>query len=172
MWDEDAQDFDGAAHPILSLKAGKIIEFRGSKSVNVGSAVKINPDMVEARKLRHWYDNDAGSEQVFENISAIESTENMQWHSLHEADVELHLGTTLNKPEFFQCKATITHVTPSAYKACTQHNCNKKLVEVVEGYWCPKCSAYNDEFKYRIILNVTDFVERKNNNETDYYSRI
>lgn len=70
LWGEDAENFDGTAHPIIFIKGGRINEFSGGKSISLGSgsAMKINPDISEAHQLRGWYDND-GRNQDFNSVS-------------------------------------------------------------------------------------------------------
>lgn len=71
LWGQDAENFDGAAHPIIFVKGGKINEFGGGKSISLtsGSTMKSNPDISEAHQLRGWYDND-GRNQDFSSVSA------------------------------------------------------------------------------------------------------
>lgn len=71
LWGQDAENFDGTAHPIIFIKGGRINEFGGGKSISLssGSTMKSNPDISEAHQLRGWYDND-GRNQDFLQVSA------------------------------------------------------------------------------------------------------
>jgi len=70
---------------------------------------------------------------------------------------ELDLGRK-EKPDFFNCKASITFVKKDncLYKACPSPECNKKVTEGGGGeqYFCEKCNQSFPNFKYRMILSV------------------
>lgn len=179
LWGQDAEHFDGAAHPIIFIKGGKINEFGGGKSISLtsGSAMKINPDISEAHQLRGWYDND-GRNQDFNSVSArlINSTSwftfdihnaelkhyrtggsglTTDWVNFYEAKAR-NLGAS-EKPDYFQCKAIVHLVKTNScvYKSCSKPDCNKKVLDQDNGvYRCEKCQANSPDFKYRILLSV------------------
>lgn len=68
------------------------------------------------------------------------------------------LGST-DKPDYYQCKATINLVknsNQSFYKACPTPDCNKKVVEDgSSSYRCEKCNADFPNYKYRLLINVS-----------------
>lgn len=72
-------------------------------------------------------------------------------------DVKMrNLGNT-DKPDYYQCKATINLVknNNSYYKACPTPDCNKKVVEDLPNYRCEKCNAEFPNFKYRLLISVS-----------------
>lgn len=70
LWGQDAENFDAVSQPVIFIKGGKINEFGGGKSVSLAnsSAMKINPDISEAHRLRGWYDNE-GLNKDYSNVS-------------------------------------------------------------------------------------------------------
>lgn len=71
LWGDDAKNFDGFAKPVILLKATKVSEFSGGKTLNLigGSTMKINPDIPEGHKLRGWFDN-VGCDKILSSVSA------------------------------------------------------------------------------------------------------
>lgn len=62
-----------------------------------------------------------------------------------------------DRPDYFQCKAAVHMVKTQNpfYKACSQPDCNKKVVDDGNGvYMCEKCNIEGQTFKYRLLLNV------------------
>jgi hypothetical protein len=70
LWGSQAEEFHGISNPVLAVKNGRINEYGGGKSVSLlqSSVLQINPDTVQAHKLRGWFDS-VGAMQEQENIS-------------------------------------------------------------------------------------------------------
>lgn len=77
------------------------------------------------------------------------------------ADVkDQQLGSN-DKTDFFSTRATTMHVKPEnlAYPACPTENCNKKVVEIHDGWRCEKCDKTFAEPEYRLVgSNLLSFV--------------
>lgn len=184
LWGNDAENFDGFNNPVVLVKNAKVNEFNGGKTVSMGMGcvMKINPDIKEGHDLRGWFDN-GGSDVVTSNMSAryiaqyeflycfqiiwnfvptIHRTGtggNMSADWLDFMDVKARGLGNSDKPDYYQCKATINFVkssTNSFYKACPTPDCNKKVVEDNMTYRCEKCNAEFPNFKYRLLINVSD----------------
>lgn len=161
LWGDDAVNFEGHVQPIILVKNGRVSEFGGGKSLSLGSgsSIKINPDIPEGHKLRGWFDN-GGGENISNSVSmrtgGMAGPMNTEWLTFHEARLR-NLGSG-DKPDYFQTKAVI-HIVKSSnavYKACPQPQCNKKLVDEGNGlYRCEKCNATFQDFKYRLLVNMS-----------------
>ncbi|XP_034995364.1 replication protein A 70 kDa DNA-binding subunit [Zootoca vivipara] len=164
LWGNDAENFDGAKHPVVAIKGVKVSDFGGrTLSVVSSSSILINPDIPESFKLRGWFDSEG---QLLEptSISGTRSGPmgggDTNWKSLHEAKSE-NLGQG-DKADYFSCLATVVYLRKEncMYQACPSPDCNKKLVDLQNGlYRCEKCDRECSSFKYRMILqvNIADF---------------
>lgn len=164
LWAEEAQNFDKKVspenlHPIVAVKGVKISDFQGlSLSKTSGGKLFLNPDHVEAHKLRGWYDNTGGTVE-YQNLSNMVSggsggaSGKLMLIALADAE---RLGTN-EKPDFFSIKAIISALKREncLYKACPTTECNKKLIELgVDSYRCEKCTKEFSNFKWRLMLQV------------------
>lgn len=71
---------------------------------------------------------------------------------------ELDLGCG-EKPDYFCCKGSVAFARKEncVYKACPSPDCNKKVTEGSGGeYYCEKCNQNSPNFKYRMILTVSN----------------
>ncbi|XVF54433.1 hypothetical protein PTKIN_Ptkin05aG0179900 [Pterospermum kingtungense] len=165
LWNELANNvgqelFDIAdKSPIVAIKSLKVGDFQGvSLSTLSRSAVLINPDIPEAKKLRTWYDSE-GKESSMASIGLGLSPSKVGGRSLYTDRVSLthitgnpSLGD--DKPAFFSIKAYVSLIRPEQamwYRACK--TCNKKVTESIgSGYWCEGCQKNDDECSLRYIM--------------------
>lgn len=160
LWGDDAENFDATYQPVLAIKACRVTEFGGGKTVSLvsNSQMKINPDIPEGHRIRGWFDN-GGSEEIDVNVSMRTggaSGLKTEWVTFHEAKVK-NLGMGDN-PDYFQTKAIVhlVRVSNCVYKACPQAECNKKVVDQDDGtYRCEKCNTAYANFKYRYLVSVS-----------------
>lgn len=163
LWGETAANFEQFEQPVLLLKSARVAEFGGGKTITLsaGGSMKLNPPIDEAARLRAWFEN-GSAENITISVSArsaLGSTQSTSWMSFYEAK-ENALGTG-DKPDYFQCKALVHNIRSGniVYKACTQSDCNKKLVDQENGkYRCEKCNIEISNFKYRLLFTVTIFL--------------
>ncbi|XP_027333073.1 replication protein A 70 kDa DNA-binding subunit B isoform X2 [Abrus precatorius] len=152
--------------PVVAIKSLKVGDFQGvSLSTISKSAVLINPDIPEAKKLRSWYDfegKDASMDSVGSGSSPIS---NNGIRSVYSDRVSLsHIISTPmlgdGKPAFFSIRGYINFIKADQamwYRACK--TCNKKVTESIgSGYWCEGCQK-NDEqcsLRYIMVAKVAD----------------
>nr|CAD7459617.1 unnamed protein product [Timema tahoe] len=160
LWGSQAEEFDDTNQPVIAVKAGRINEFGGGRSVSMtqASIMLVNPDIPEAHRLKGWFDNHGVTQETV-NISARTGTGGVgfdgNWMSFKEVhDAQLGGG---DKPDYFNCKATVLLVRSenATYRACPQVDCNKKVVDMGNDmYRCEKCQAEYPNFKYRLLLSM------------------
>jgi len=159
LWGAEAEGFDGSTNPVVALKGCKVSDFGGrSLSTMFSTDMAIDPDIPEAHQLRGWFDN-VGKNEAVASISEqrmMGAGQPTAYLSIGQVK-ELDLGRK-EKPDFFNCKASITFVKKDncLYKACPSPECNKKVTEGGGGeqYFCEKCNQSFPNFKYRMILSV------------------
>lgn len=64
-----------------------------------------------------------------------------------------------HQADYYTCIATIVYLRKEncLYQACPSQDCNKKVVDQQNGmYRCEKCDKEFPNFKYRLILSVSD----------------
>lgn len=160
LWGADAEGFNDYGQPVLLVKAGRVTEFGGGKSISIGnsSVLKKNPDVSEGHYLRGWFDNGGGRE-IRNSVSAQSGGGGgnyaAEWLTFHEAKLK-NLGNG-DKADYFQIKGIISLIRSAniVYKACPQDPCKKKVIDMQNGqYRCETCNIESANFKYRMILNV------------------
>ncbi|RHN66863.1 putative replication factor A protein [Medicago truncatula] len=164
---------DAGGFPVLAVKAGKVIEFRG-KSINAIpiSRLFVNPDFPEAQSLRLWFDQDgkdSASSSISKDIS-YGGPKNELRKTVSQIKDE-GLGCT-DKPDWITTRATISFMKTDVfcYTACpvmigdrrcnkkvtrSGERCSKKVTKTVNTRW--KCDTCNQEFdvcEYRYILQA------------------
>uniref|UniRef100_A0A671UGB8 Replication protein A subunit n=1 Tax=Sparus aurata TaxID=8175 RepID=A0A671UGB8_SPAAU len=161
LWGEEAEKFDGSGQPIVAVKGAKLSDFGGrSLSASFSSTVMINPDIPEAYKLRGWYDKE-GHTMEGESLTEMKGGSgggNTNWKTLSDVKTE-HLGHG-DKADYYTCIATIVYLRKEncLYQACPSQDCNKKVVDQQNGMFrCEKCDKEFPNFKYRLILSVSNF---------------
>lgn len=61
--------------------------------------------------------------------------------------------------DYYTCIASIVYLRKEncLYQACPNQDCNKKVLDQLNGmYRCEKCDKEFPNFKYRLILSVSD----------------
>ena len=108
--------------------------------------MQINPDIEECFALRGWFDS-LGDEPTFKahsisnGASSAFSFNRAEIRSLDEVK-QAEYGMP-DKPDVFSTRATVMHIKSDniSYPACPTPNCNKKVVELGNGWRCEKCDA-------------------------------
>ncbi|XP_031346155.1 replication protein A 70 kDa DNA-binding subunit-like isoform X2 [Photinus pyralis] len=162
LWDTEAETFDGSSQPVLLLKRARVSEYGGGKtlSTNASTLMKINPDILEAYRLKRWFDNE-GRSQAALNISSgwVGDSSQTQWINLKDVH-EMGLGHG-EKGDYFQVFATILlyRSENGIYKACAKEDCKKKVAEGNGMYHCDKCKREYPNFKYLLLgsANIADW---------------
>ncbi|CAH8572575.1 unnamed protein product [Schistosoma rodhaini] len=167
LWGEEAENFDGASHPVIVIKAAKISDFNGrSLSVSPTSSLLISPTNIpEAIRLKGWYEHEGRfsnfetfrSEMVGSSGGAdgVSSSSGVLggWNLLQDVKAS---GVGANvKADYFTCKATVVFMKKEnfMYQACSTEGCNKKVIDLGNGlYRCEKCARETPDCKWRLLL--------------------
>jgi replication factor A1 len=104
----------------------------------------VNPDIQECFDLRGWYDSQ-GANENFHAHSNLNATTSMTFNrdDLRSLDDVKQAQYGLpDRPEYFSTRATIMHIKSDnlSYPACPNQNCNKKVIELGDGWRCEKCA--------------------------------
>jgi replication factor A1 len=170
LWGKQAEQFTSDDLPVVAFKGVKVGDFGGMSSflVPIGthtfegrslsmvssSIMSIAPDIEEAHLLRGWYDGIGSGESFQSHSSAISGASFGGFNRnevRHLSDVkESQLGMS-DKPEFFSARATIMHIKSESisYPACPTQGCNKKVIDVGDGWKCEKCDKTFERPEYR-----------------------
>ncbi|EZA51712.1 Replication protein A 70 kDa DNA-binding subunit [Ooceraea biroi] len=166
LWGKQAEDFDGSNNPIIAIKAARVGEFNGGKSLSLftSSVLEKDPDLPEAHRLRGWYTAGGHSETV-KSLSRAGGGGgggdfNAQLYTFQEV-TDAKLGEKMNLPDSYAVVATINtiRVENSIYKACPVEGCKKKLIDQSTGVFrCEKCNKDYPNFVYRLLasMNIAD----------------
>ncbi|KAI4335903.1 hypothetical protein L6164_014499 [Bauhinia variegata] len=148
--------------PIVAIKSLKVGDFQGvSLSTISKSAILVNPDIPEAKKLRCWYDSEGKGASMASVGSSLSLVSRNGIRSMYSDRVSLsHITSNPSlgddKPAFFSVRAYISFIKPDQtmwYRACK--TCNKKVTEAIgSGYWCEGCQKTDEECRLRYILVV------------------
>lgn len=58
LWGKTAEDFDSSGYPVVAFKGLRVNDFNGrSLSLSQAGTFKVNPDIPEKARLKHWYVN-------------------------------------------------------------------------------------------------------------------
>lgn len=74
------------------------------------------------------------------------------------ADVGLFFFSSL-QADYYSCIATVVYLRKEncLYQACPNQDCNKKVIDQHNGMFrCEKCDKEFPNFKYRLILSVSN----------------
>ncbi|KAK5083667.1 Replication factor A protein 1 [Lithohypha guttulata] len=160
VWGKVASSFEVAPETVVAFKGVKVSDFGGrSLSLLSSGSMATNPDLPESHRLRGWYDH-AGQGQNFSTHANVQGTvmagerRNEQVKSI-SAVKEEQLGMT-EQQDFFNLKASIQYIKQDnfCYPACREEKCNKKLVELGDGWRCERCDKTFDAPEYRYIMSV------------------
>ncbi|KAI9298975.1 replication factor-a protein [Neoconidiobolus thromboides FSU 785] len=158
LWNELATSFNGTIGDIVALHSVKIGEFQGKSLSTVGtSIVNINPEINQAYELKHWYNsnnNNTNFRTLANNNMGGMDMGNCEIKQLDIIKNDNEFGR--NNPEKFSCIAWITKIKDGAtYPACPSENCNKKVIESSDGWYCAKCNRNFENPDYRFIINCS-----------------
>lgn len=151
---------DSGVFPVLAVKSGRVNDFNG-KSVGTISTSQlfIEPDFVEAHKLRTWFDND-GKNTTAVSISRETSFVRTDTRKTVTQIKDEKLGTS-EKPDWITVSATLTFMKLNnfCYTACPimigDRQCNRKITNNGDGKWsCDRCDQLVDECDFRYILQM------------------
>ncbi|OUM60712.1 hypothetical protein PIROE2DRAFT_62964 [Piromyces sp. E2] len=161
LWGKHAEDSRFENNPIVAFKSVKVNDFQG-KSISTlsSSIISFNPDIEESKKVTIWYNNNNnnGDFKTFSNVISLnggDSSKTNVYKTLQQIKNE-NVGS--EKPEYFNIVATIVFIKKDnfAYPACQSDNCNKKVIEEVngDGWRCEKCNKLMEKPNYRYILSL------------------
>lgn len=168
LWNQQAVDFNLPEGSVIAFKGIRVTDF-GGKSLSMGftSTMIPNPEVPEAYTLKGWYDT-KGHTETFSSLKqepgAVSSGAHLakfisQRITIAAAQKE-NLGRS-EKGDFFNVKAAVSFlkVDNFAYPACSNDNCNKKVLEQPDGTWrCERCDTNNPgpDWRYMLTLSIID----------------
>eukprot|EP00096_Caligus_rogercresseyi_P011103 TRINITY_DN4278_c0_g1_i1.p1 TRINITY_DN4278_c0_g1~~TRINITY_DN4278_c0_g1_i1.p1 ORF type:complete len:658 (-),score=261.21 TRINITY_DN4278_c0_g1_i1:112-2004(-) len=167
IWGSHADNFEGSGFPVVAIKGAKVSDYNGvSLSALTSSTIQINPDIPQAHKLKGWFESEGS------NISTTSLTTTLgggarsmggdsgaNAKTLGEVKQEM-LGSSTEKPDYYSTQGYVSMLQKekALYMACTQVSdgraCNKKVQDNNGSYRCEKCNVDNDDFQWRLILNI------------------
>jgi len=170
LWGKHAEQFQAEPKAILAFKGVKVGDFGGmlvyyplgripdrstgrTLAMTTGSTIEINPEIPEAFALRGWYD-EAGSEETFSTFSGSGGAGGGGGNAFNRAElhsiehIKQNFGLS-DKSESFCTKATVMHLKPEniSYEACP--NCNKKLENRGQDWFCVKDNVSYQQPEHR-----------------------
>ncbi|XP_068206149.1 replication protein A 70 kDa DNA-binding subunit isoform X2 [Palaemon carinicauda] len=162
LWGTNAENFDGSLQPVLAIKGAKVSDFNGvSLSLLSSSSFQVNPDIMEAHKLKGWFDN-GGCTSDTVNLSnqrsggASGGMGNV-YKTFGEAKLENLGGRSGDQADYYSVKASLVLIRKEncLYPACPSASCNKKVVDLNNGmYRCEKCNQEYDNFEWRLMVSA------------------
>ncbi|XP_010449392.1 PREDICTED: replication protein A 70 kDa DNA-binding subunit E-like isoform X1 [Camelina sativa] len=152
---------DSGGFPVLAVKAGRISEFNGKAVSTIGSSkLFIDPDFVEALKLKDWFEREGKSVPCISISREFSGSARVDVRKTISQIKDEKLGTS-EKPDWITVSATIIYMKFDnfCYTACPIMNgdrlCSKKVTSNGDGTWrCEKCDKNVDECDYRYILQL------------------
>ena len=165
LWNQLALDFNLPEGSVVAIKGARVSDF-GGKSLSMGftSTLTPNPEVPEAYTLKGWYEN-TGHSNAFTSLKqeggsgagSGDSTKFIaQRITIQKAQNE-NLGRS-EKGDYFNVKGAINFlkVDNFAYPACSNENCNKKVIEQPDGTWrCERCDTNNAAPLWRYMLTIS-----------------
>ncbi|KAG0658611.1 Replication factor A protein 1 [Maudiozyma exigua] len=165
LWNQLALDFNLPEGSVVAIKGARVSDF-GGKSLSMGftSTLTPNPEVPEAYTLKGWYDA-TGHSSNFTSLKqeggsgsgSGDSTKFIaQRITIQKAQNE-NLGRS-EKGDYFNVKGAINFlkVDNFAYPACSNENCNKKVIEQPDGTWrCERCDTNNAAPLWRYMLTIS-----------------
>lgn len=152
---------DSGGFPVLAVKAGRISEFNGKAVSTIGSSqLFIEPDFVEAQKLKEWFEREGRNVPCISISREFSGNGRVDVRKTISQIKDEKLGTS-EKPDWITVSATIIYMKFDnfCYTACPIMNgdrpCSKKVTDNGDGTWrCEKCDKCVDECDYRYILQL------------------
>ncbi|RPA79658.1 replication factor-a protein [Ascobolus immersus RN42] len=162
LWGAQAENFDVPMETVIGCKGVKVGDFGGrSLSMLMSSQLTVSPDVVEAHKLKGWYDAQGRSE----NFSRYHSSggggggagASDAWKNIAMTkDEQLGFG---EKPDYFWMKATVAFIKQESvyYPACpsSDTSCNRKVLEDGGVWRCERCNQTFEKPTYRYVLQCS-----------------
>ncbi|KAM7201495.1 hypothetical protein V8F33_003319 [Rhypophila sp. PSN 637] len=159
LWGKTATSFDVNPEAIVALKGCRVSDFGGrSLSLLASGTMSVDPDIVEAHRLRGWYDSTGrdGSFATHNNLASLGAATGRKDDSKTISQVkEEELG--MHEPAYFSLQATVVYIKQEsfAYPACSSEGCSKKVMDMGDGTWrCEKCNINHDKPLYRYVMSV------------------
>ncbi|KAK4779372.1 hypothetical protein SAY86_006900 [Trapa natans] len=152
--------------PTVAIKSLKVGDFQGvSLSALSRSVVLVNPDIVEAKNLRSWFDSEGKGTSMESVGSGVVSSARGGARSMYSDRVSIsHITSNPSmgedKPAYFNIRAYVSFIKPDQpmwYRACK--TCNKKVTEAIgSGFWCEACQKNEEScsLRYIMALKATD----------------
>ncbi|KAI1293967.1 replication factor-A protein [Xylaria venustula] len=159
IWGKTATTFNAQPESVVAFKGVKVSDFGGrSLSLLASGTMAVDPDIEEAHRLKGWYDSQGRTD----NFNSHNSMASMgaatgrkdQAKCISQVKDE---GLGMESNDYFTLKATIVYIKQDnfAYPACSQENCNKKVIDQGDGTWmCEKCQIAQPRPQYRYIMSV------------------
>ncbi|KAJ3687739.1 hypothetical protein LUZ61_016903 [Rhynchospora tenuis] len=151
---------DSGQFPILAVKGARVYDFNGKSVSSIpGSQLFVEPDCVETRRLRDWY-NEEGKNASAVSISFQTGTQAGRADNRKTCsqikDEGLGHG---EKSDWISIKGITLFKVPSfTYTACplmiNDRQCNKKVTNNGDGTWrCDRCDQNFPDCDYRYLIN-------------------
>ncbi|KAJ3485025.1 hypothetical protein NLJ89_g11935 [Agrocybe chaxingu] len=162
LWGKQAEQYnESETTPVIAFKGVKVGDFGGrSLSMFSSSTMQVNPDIAECFLLRGWYDS-SGAEQTFKahSISNMGGSSSFGFNraDMHSLEEVKQAGYGMpDKPEQFSARATIMHIRSEniSYPACPTSGCNKKVIQIPDGWRCEKCNQVFPAPEHRYIMSM------------------
>ncbi|KAI9794150.1 MAG: Replication factor A protein 1 [Candelina submexicana] len=161
IWGNTATTFDTPPESVVAFKGVKVSDFGGrSLSLLSSGSMTVDPDIDDAHKLKGWYDAQGRSDTFSTHAAmggAVGSAGGRKDDFKTIARVQdENLGMT-ETTDYFTTRATIIYVKSEnvAYPACLETGCNKKVVEIEDGWRCEKCNKTHPKPEYRYIMTLS-----------------
>ncbi|KAI4372180.1 hypothetical protein MLD38_010447 [Melastoma candidum] len=152
---------DSGKFPVVAVKSARVSDFNGKMVSTISiSQCFVEPDILEAQKLRDWFlreGKDAPTISISREIATGGKSDSRKMISQIKDE---KLGTS-DKPDWIAVCATISYIKVDnfCYTACPlligDRKCNKKVTNNGDGKWrCDRCDRFVDECEYRYILQL------------------
>jgi len=165
FWGDQAHNFQGGVGSTLALKAAKVGEYKGEKTLTVANStlLELDPDIPEAQNLSHWYsqnsDSIASSSIGLSGQGGNNSSRNNKIETL--ASIQEQISSGEKKTVYGKIKGTLIWINhedraPLFYKACLDSQ--KKVIENPnpgngKRWLCESTGQYYDNYDLRYILS-------------------
>ncbi|CAO3614372.1 unnamed protein product [Cunninghamella blakesleeana] len=160
VWERIAESFDFTGNRVIAAKGCRVGDFNGrTLSLSASGALKVDPDMQEARTLKTWFDAN-GSTATFSSFSSSSSLSNSAMPQGNQPKLTIQevkdkgLGES-ERPDYFTCRGTIAYIKTDniAYPSC--FDCKKKVLQESDGWRCEKCQKTHDTPHWRYLLTYS-----------------
>lgn len=164
LWNQLALDFNLPEGSVVAIKGVRISDF-GGKSLTMGfnSTLIANPEIPEAYELKGWYDSKGRNSKftsLRQEIGSVNSGNAARFIS-QRITIAKALADNLGRSEkgdYFSIKAVVSFLKADnfAYPACSNENCNKKVVQQTDGTWrCERCEVNHPDPQWRYMLTIS-----------------